>query len=108
METVLITGANRGIGLALAEALSRDGYTVIAGCRRPETAADLQRLASQTRLIDVVLLDVNSDELISAAVASVGKSEKPTGCDRKQCRLNAGERRSIDCRFATEPSSICV
>jgi NAD(P)-dependent dehydrogenase (short-subunit alcohol dehydrogenase family) len=73
METVLITGANRGIGLALAEALSRDGYAVIAGCRRPEAAADLQRLASQTRLIEVVLLDVNSDELISAAVASVGK-----------------------------------
>jgi NAD(P)-dependent dehydrogenase (short-subunit alcohol dehydrogenase family) len=75
METVLITGANRGIGLALTEALTRDGYAVIAGCRQPEAAEHLQRLAaSQTGLIDVVLLDVNSDELVSAAVASVGKT----------------------------------
>jgi NAD(P)-dependent dehydrogenase (short-subunit alcohol dehydrogenase family) len=74
METVLITGANRGIGLALAEALLQDGYAVIAGCRLPEAAADLQRLASRTRLIDIVLLDVNSDELVSAAVASVRKT----------------------------------
>jgi NAD(P)-dependent dehydrogenase (short-subunit alcohol dehydrogenase family) len=74
METVLITGANRGIGLALAEALLQDGYAVIAGCRLPEAAADLQQLASRTRLIDIVLLDVNSDELVSAAVASVAKT----------------------------------
>ncbi|MGA8482410.1 MAG: SDR family NAD(P)-dependent oxidoreductase [Chthoniobacterales bacterium] len=59
-ETVLITAANRGIGLALSEALLREGYVVIAGCRHPEAATHLQRLAaSQTGLIDVVLLDVN-------------------------------------------------
>ena len=74
METVLITGANRGIGLALAEALLHDGYAVIAGCRLPEAAADLQQLASRTRLIDIISLDVNSDELVSAAVASVAKT----------------------------------
>jgi NAD(P)-dependent dehydrogenase (short-subunit alcohol dehydrogenase family) len=74
VETVLITGANRGIGLALAEALLQDGYAVIAGCRRPEAAEDLQRLAaSHAHLIDIILLDVNSDELVSAAAASVGK-----------------------------------
>src|SRR5260370_8722493 len=73
-ETVLITGANRGIGLALSEALLREGYVVIAGCRHPEAATHLQRLAaSQTGLVDVVLLDVNSDELVSAAVANVRK-----------------------------------
>jgi NAD(P)-dependent dehydrogenase (short-subunit alcohol dehydrogenase family) len=74
METVLITGANRGIGLALTEALSRNGYVVIAGCRHPEAAEHLQRLAAtQTGLVDVVLLDVNSDELVAAAAASVEK-----------------------------------
>jgi NAD(P)-dependent dehydrogenase (short-subunit alcohol dehydrogenase family) len=74
METVLITGANRGIGLALTEALLQDTYAVIAGCRHPEAAEDLHRLAaSQTRRMEIVLLDVNSDELVSAAVASIGK-----------------------------------
>jgi NAD(P)-dependent dehydrogenase (short-subunit alcohol dehydrogenase family) len=74
-ETVLITGANRGIGLALSEALLREGYVVIAGCRNPEAATDLQRLAaSQTGQVDVVLLEVNSDELVSAAVANVRKT----------------------------------
>src|SRR5260221_11966041 len=73
-ETVLITGANRGIGLALSEALLRKGYVVIAGCRHPEAATDLQRLAaSQTGQVDVVLLDVTSDELVAGAVVNVQK-----------------------------------
>jgi NAD(P)-dependent dehydrogenase (short-subunit alcohol dehydrogenase family) len=74
METVLITGANRGIGLALTEALLRDGYAVIAGCRRPEAAEHLRRLAvSRTGSLDVISLDVNSDELVAAAAADVRK-----------------------------------
>jgi len=35
MSSVLITGASRGIGLALASALSARGDQVIAACRRP-------------------------------------------------------------------------
>jgi NAD(P)-dependent dehydrogenase (short-subunit alcohol dehydrogenase family) len=44
METVLVTGANRGMGLALVEALLRQGYALIAGCRRPEAGTHLQQL----------------------------------------------------------------
>jgi NAD(P)-dependent dehydrogenase (short-subunit alcohol dehydrogenase family) len=33
MKTVLVTGANRGIGLALCHAYARDGWSVIAVCR---------------------------------------------------------------------------
>jgi NAD(P)-dependent dehydrogenase (short-subunit alcohol dehydrogenase family) len=74
METVLITGANRGIGLALAETLLRQGYAVVAGCRHPEAATHLQQLAaSRSGLVDVLLLDVNSDELVSAAAEKVRK-----------------------------------
>jgi len=32
-RTALVTGANRGIGLAIAQALSKGGATVILGCR---------------------------------------------------------------------------
>ena len=33
MKTALITGANRGIGLALAQQLSQRGWDIIAVCR---------------------------------------------------------------------------
>ena len=35
MQTVLITGANRGIGLALAQTLAARGDRIIAACRAP-------------------------------------------------------------------------
>jgi NAD(P)-dependent dehydrogenase (short-subunit alcohol dehydrogenase family) len=38
MSTVLITGANRGIGLALAERFAQRGDTVIGVCREPSKA----------------------------------------------------------------------
>ena len=44
MQRLLITGANRGIGLELAlQALER-GDRVFAGCRDPQGATDLQSL----------------------------------------------------------------
>ncbi len=48
MSTVLITGANRGIGLEFARQYNDDGWTVIACCRDPEGdgAADLRAIAS--------------------------------------------------------------
>lgn len=47
MNTVLITGANRGIGLEFATQYARDGWQVIACCRQPERAAKLNQLADQ-------------------------------------------------------------
>src|ERR1041384_3780922 len=38
----MVSGANRGIGLAVARALARDGYRLSLGVRRPQTVpADL-------------------------------------------------------------------
>jgi NAD(P)-dependent dehydrogenase (short-subunit alcohol dehydrogenase family) len=48
-----VTGANRGIGLAFADALSRRGDDVIATARNPEEAADLRKLSVRVEQLDV-------------------------------------------------------
>lgn len=45
MKVVLITGANRGIGLAHAQAFAKRGVEVFATARTPDTADALQSLA---------------------------------------------------------------
>lgn len=37
-ETVLITGANRGLGLEFCRQYAIDGWRVIAACRNPSAA----------------------------------------------------------------------
>ena len=44
MPSVLITGANRGIGLAFARSFAADGWRVHACCRDPDRAEDLGAL----------------------------------------------------------------
>jgi NAD(P)-dependent dehydrogenase (short-subunit alcohol dehydrogenase family) len=56
METIVITGANRGIGLELTRLFLNEGKRVVAGCRKPEAATALEALASaalQVRQLDV-------------------------------------------------------
>ena len=45
MPTVLITGANRGIGLEFARQYAVDGWKVFAACRNPAGAKELASLA---------------------------------------------------------------
>ncbi|MCG8442250.1 MAG: SDR family oxidoreductase [Caulobacterales bacterium] len=47
MSTVLITGANRGIGLGHVRRFSERGWRVRACCRRPDAAEALQALARE-------------------------------------------------------------
>ena len=49
----LVTGANRGIGLAFARRLSERGDTVIATARHPEKARDLAKLSLRLEQLDV-------------------------------------------------------
>lgn len=45
MNTVLITGANRGIGLEFVRQYAADGWRVLACCRDPAAANELNRMA---------------------------------------------------------------
>jgi NAD(P)-dependent dehydrogenase (short-subunit alcohol dehydrogenase family) len=59
VPTILITGANRGLGLEFSRQYAADGWRVIACCRNPEQANELQELAAGAVDLTVENLDVN-------------------------------------------------
>jgi NAD(P)-dependent dehydrogenase (short-subunit alcohol dehydrogenase family) len=67
VTTVVITGANRGLGLALARQYIAQGATVIGGCRNPATADELNDSGAE-----VHQLDTGSGESIAAFGDAVG------------------------------------
>lgn len=60
--SVLITGANRGLGLEWARQYAEAGWHVLATCRRPEEADDLKSLAGRQPQLSVHRLDVTDSE----------------------------------------------
>ena len=68
--TVLITGANRGLGLEFARQFKARGYDVIGTARNPDKAAALRKLGAQVEQLDVA--DDNSAQALAARLA--GKS----------------------------------
>lgn len=67
-QTLLITGANRGIGLALTRLYAQEGWQIHACCRHPEQADDLLRLAGDYPGLSLHALDVaESDQIRTLA-----------------------------------------
>ena len=60
MTTVLVTGSNRGIGLEFVRQYAQDRAKVIALCRAPKKAVELNALAGANAKISVHALDVSN------------------------------------------------
>jgi NAD(P)-dependent dehydrogenase (short-subunit alcohol dehydrogenase family) len=73
-KAVLITGCSSGIGHATALLLVREGWTVYATARRPDTLSDLQAAGCKT-----LPLDVTDETSMSAAVNAVIAAEGAVG-----------------------------
>lgn len=69
----LVTGANRGLGLALVEALSSRGDRVVATARRPQEATDLGGIAAASDgRVRVLPCSVESDESVGLLADGLG------------------------------------
>ena len=75
MPIALVTGANRGLGLASARALAKNGMCVLLAARDAD-AADRQAHALRAEGLEAigVQLDVTSHDSIAAAVATTTRS----------------------------------
>jgi NAD(P)-dependent dehydrogenase (short-subunit alcohol dehydrogenase family) len=67
--TVLITGANRGIGLELARNYAVRGWRVIATARKPDKADALNAIAAGNPKVTVEQLDVLDHAMVDALAA---------------------------------------
>jgi NAD(P)-dependent dehydrogenase (short-subunit alcohol dehydrogenase family) len=95
MPNILITGANRGIGLALARQYARDGDTVFACCRVPHSADALNALAhSSDGRVTVHEMDVADENSIRAAARSIG--DRPVDILINNAGISGGEDQRID------------
>jgi len=71
-RTVLVTGANRGLGLEFTRQYAAEGWQVFAACRAPDAARELQQLAADSGgQIRVLALDVTDTASVRAAAAGL-------------------------------------
>lgn len=71
-STVLVTGANRGMGLEIARQYAQRGWNVIATARHPADnakSADLRALAARYPNLALEQIDVTDTEMIRAVAA---------------------------------------
>jgi NAD(P)-dependent dehydrogenase (short-subunit alcohol dehydrogenase family) len=68
MPSILITGANRGLGLEFATQYATENWRVFAACRSPAAASELNQLAARhSSLVSVLQIDVADIDSVTAA-----------------------------------------
>lgn len=101
---ILITGANRGLGLALAGEACERGHRVLAGVRGPGSSAEglqelVEKFPGQVTILPLDVADENSvryayeqavsryqslDAVINSAAILLGRDQKLEGLDMEQ------------------------
>jgi len=72
MPSVLITGANRGLGLEFARQYLVDGWQVYAACRDPASASELRQLTEDSGgRLRTLAIDVTDAGSVKAAAAEL-------------------------------------
>lgn len=74
MPSVLVTGANRGLGLEWCRQYAIAGWQVHATCRHPETAVELEDLARAHAALSIHRLDVTSSSDCAALRAELAEA----------------------------------
>lgn len=93
METALITGANRGIGLELARQFLSSGIQVIATCRDPDQSTALNNLASQGPLV-VHKLEITDETSVLRLQSQLDK--QPIDILINNAGVMGGDRQSLE------------
>jgi 3-oxoacyl-[acyl-carrier protein] reductase len=77
----LITGASRGIGAAIAEALAREGHPVIVNYRENHVAAKelAQRIAAGGGMVELACFDVADPDASRLAMEGLLARDEPIG-----------------------------
>lgn len=76
MSVILITGSSTGIGQETALHMARNGHTVYAAVRNPDTADELKGLIAKENLsVKVIQLDLVDPSSVDSAVAQIMSEE---------------------------------
>jgi NAD(P)-dependent dehydrogenase (short-subunit alcohol dehydrogenase family) len=73
MPSMMITSANRGLGLEFARQYAADGWRIFAACRNPDAADDLHEL---TRTGSVTVFPMDVTDLSSVRHAAAGLKDE--------------------------------
>ncbi len=71
MHSILVTGANRGIGLEFCKQYAQSGNTIYACCRNPANAIELLKLGEAYPCIRIKKLDVANEGSILELVSDL-------------------------------------
>lgn len=78
MKSVIITGANRGIGLQTSLAFAQKGYRVFATMRNPEAASELkEQTKNRSYSVSLHKMDVDSDDSVAETIGAILRENGP-------------------------------